>query len=104
MLCDHACRYNIQVEFGDYVDTDDLEHKIEILPAPSGGTNIYKALLKLRNMFQADHRFDGQPNKRFVAVIITDGKDEDSRRVKSAADSVHAAQIDVISIGKITFS
>ncbi|KAI0207198.1 hypothetical protein LSAT2_008126 [Lamellibrachia satsuma] len=89
----------IQVEIGDYVDKTNLEQKIDSLPAPAGGTNIHKALVMLRNMFQADHRFDGQAKKQFLAVVITDGKDEDSRRVKAAADAVHAEQINVISIG-----
>ena len=92
------------MEIGDYVDKTNLEQKINSLPAPAGGTNIYKALVMLRNMFQADHRFDGQAKKQFFAVVITDGKDEDSRRVKAAADAVHAEQINVISIGRTTSS
>ena len=65
-----------------------------------GGTNIHDALTTMRNMFKADHRFDGLPFNRFIAIIITDGEDVKPALVQSAANEAHAEGIVVISIGK----
>ena len=67
-----------------------------------GGTNIHDALTTMRNMFKADHRFDGMPFNRFIAIVITDGEDSQSALVQSAAKAAHAEGIVVISIGKTT--
>ena len=74
--------------------------KIDSLPEPMGGTNIHDALTTMRNMFKADHRFDGLPYNRFIAIIITDGEDLQPALVQSAANAAHAESIVVISIGK----
>ena len=65
-----------------------------------GGTNIHDALTTMRTMFKADHRFDGLPVNRFIAIIITDGEDVKPALVQSAANEAHAEGIVVISIGK----
>ena len=65
-----------------------------------GGTNIHDALTTMRNMFKADHRFDGLPFNRFIAIIITDGEDVKPALVQFAANEAHAEGIVVISIGK----
>jgi hypothetical protein len=51
-------------------------------------------------MFQADHRFDGKPYKKFVAIFITDGEDIQYTQVQSEATAAHAEDIVTISIGK----
>ena len=79
----------------------DLKSKIDSLPEPVGGTNIHDALTTMRNMFKTDHRFDGMPFNRFIAIIITDGEDQKPALVQSAANEAHAEGIVVISIGKI---
>ena len=92
-----------QVPIGDYVDAADLNSKIDALPRPDNGETFYGALVKIRSMFQADHRFDGKPYKRFVAIFITDGQDGDGR-VQSEATAAHADDIVIISIGKTDVS
>ena len=88
------------MEIGDYVDEADLDMKIDSLPRPSGGTDIYTALVTMRRMFQADHRFDGKPDKRFIAIVITDGEDARYTQVQSEASAAHDDGISIISIGK----
>lgn len=91
---------NIQVQIGAYRDLVDLLSKIDSLPRPAGGTNIYAALSTMRNMFQAEQRFDGKSLKRFVAIIITDGVDNQPALVQSEARAAHADGIVVMPIGK----
>ena len=90
----------MQVQIGDYRDVVDLMSTIDSLPRPSGGTNIHEALQKMRDMFKVDHRFDGKPYKRLIAIVITDGVDEQPSLVQSTASEAHADGIVVISIGK----
>ena len=92
-----------QVPIGDYVDAADLNRKIDALPRPTNSETFYGALVKIRSMFQADHRFDSKPYKRFVAIFITDGQDGDGR-VQSEATAAHADDIVIISIGKTDVS
>ena len=93
-----------QVPIGDYLDAADLNRKIDALPRPTNGETFYGALVKIRSMFQADHRFDGQPYKRFVAIFITDGRDGAYTQVQSEATAAHADDIAIISIGKTDVS
>ena len=88
------------MQIGDYRDVVDLMSKIDSLPRPAGATNIHEALEKMRDMFKVDHRFDGKPYKRFVAIVITDGVDQQPSLVQSTASDAHADGIVVISIGK----
>ena len=97
------CFSNFQVEIGEYRDIVDLTSKIDSLPGASGGTDIYKALTTMRNMFNANHRFDGKPLKRFIAIVITDGEDTQHEHVQSAASAAHADGIVIISIGKTAY-
>ena len=78
----------------------DLMTKIDSLPRPAGATNIHEALEEMRDMFKVDHRFDGKPYKRFVAIVITDGVDQQPSLVQSTASDAHADGIVVICIGK----
>ena len=84
---------------GDYVDKADLDMKIDSLPRPSGGTNIYRALVTMRGMFQADDHFN-KTDTRFIAIIITDGVDGQFTQVQSEASAAHDDGISIISIGK----
>ena len=93
-----------QVPIGDYLDAADLNRKIDALPRPTNGETFYGALVKIRGMFQADHRFDGQPYKRFVAIFITDGWDGAYTQVQSEATAAHDDDIVIISIGKTDMS
>ena len=93
-----------QVPIGDYVDAADLNRKIDALPRPNSGETFYGALAKIRSMFQADHRFDGKPYKRFVAIFITDGYDIHYSQVRSEATAAHADDIVIITIGKTDMS
>ena len=88
------------MHIGDYRDVVDLMSKIDSLPRPAGRTNIHEALEKMRDMFNVDHRFDGKPYKRLIAIVITDGVDPQPALVQSAASDAHADGIVVISIGK----
>ena len=97
------CFSYIQVEIGEYRDVVDLTSKIDSLPGASGTTDIYKALTTMRNMFNANHRFDGKPLKRFIAIVITDGEDTHHAQVQSAASAAHADGIVIISIGKTAY-
>ena len=91
------------MEIGEYRDILDLTSKIDSLPGASGTTDIYKALTTMRNMFNANHRFDGKPLKRFIAIVITDGEDTHHADVQSAASAAHADGIVIISIGKTAY-
>ena len=89
------------MQIGDYVDATDLNMKIDSLTRPNrGSTNIYVALVTMRGMFQSDHRFDGEPYKRSIAIVITDGVDSHFKQVQSEASAAHADGIAIISIGK----
>ncbi|KAK2162831.1 hypothetical protein NP493_1501g00023 [Ridgeia piscesae] len=90
---------SVEVPIGDYVDAADLNRKIDALPRPTNGETFYGALVKIRSMFQADHRFEGKPYKRFVAIFITDGWDGAYTQVQSEATAAHADDIVIISIG-----
>ena len=92
------------MEIGDYVDKADLDLKIDSLPRPRGTTYIYRALEKMRGMFQADHRFDGKTYKRFIAIVITDGVDGHNALLQSEASAAHDEGIAIISIGKTVAS
>ena len=102
--CDNKVYSLPQVPIGDYVDAADLNRKIDALPRPDNGETFYGALVKIRSMFQADHRFDGEPYKRFVAIFITDGYDSHYTQVRSEATAVHAEDIVIITIGKTDMS
>ena len=91
------------MEIGEYRDIVDLTSKIDSLPGASGETDIYKALTTMRNMFNENHRFDGKPLKRFIAIVITDGEDTQHEHVQSAASAAHADGIVIISIGKTAY-
>ena len=85
---------------GDYTNKADLLHKIDHLPRPGHGTRIYRGIRKMHAMFQADPRFVDKLAERFVAIVITDGKDSSMRKLQVEVNNAQNDGITIISIGE----
>ena len=66
---------------------------------------LTKAAITMRGIFQEVARsFAGKSQKRYVSVIITDGKSNDTQRVKDELKSASTDSIDVIIIGEMALT
>jgi len=65
---------------------------------------LTKAVMTMRGIFQEMARSStGKSQKRYVSVIITDGKSNDTQRVKAELKSAFNDSIDVISVGEMAY-
>jgi len=62
--------------------------------------DLTSAMMTMREMFRADHRFAGQWLNRFVTVIVTTGVVFDIDRLERETQLLISEGVDVICIGK----
>ena len=111
---------NIQINIGDYEDKNELHQKVMDIHrtlknlteygqnyrvygnGTTGDTrrDLTSAMMTMRGMFQADHRFAGQSQKRFVTVIVSAGVALDMDRLETITKLLYSDGIDFISVGK----
>ena len=82
--------------------TEHGENYTEYGNGPTGNTSsdLTGAMMTMRGMFQADHRFTGQSLKRFVTVIVSAGEALDMESLETITKLLYSDGIDFISVGK----
>ena len=91
--------FNTQVKVGD--DTAAVINTELKSMTKTFGLN--KAVVSMRYIFEEMARSAGQSQRRYVSVIITDGRANDTLRLTTDLKSASTDSIDVVSVGKLTY-